>query len=265
MRRLLIAGNWKMNGSLKSITTLTGNLRRNENKKLNIEIAVFPPAIYLAQVKQQLSDSTIYWGAQNLSAQENGAFTGEISATMLQDLNCRFTLIGHSERRTLYKETDLDIAAKFTAALASSIIPILCVGESLSEREQGITNAVVANQINTVLEQVSIKEFNNAVIAYEPIWAIGTGKTATAAQAQEVHAFIRKQLAMLDSSVADKIQIIYGGSVKGSNASELFNMPDIDGALVGGASLVAEDFLQIIAAAQPISERQFSTNPGDST
>jgi triosephosphate isomerase len=265
MRRLLIAGNWKMNGSLKSITTLTGNLRRNENKKLNIEIAVFPPAIYLAQVKQQLSDSTIYWGAQNLSAQENGAFTGEISATMLQDLNCRFTLIGHSERRTLYKETDLDIAAKFTAALACSIIPILCVGESLSEREQGITNAVVANQINTVLEQVSIKEFNNAVIAYEPIWAIGTGKTATAAQAQEVHAFIRKQLAMLDSSVADKIQIIYGGSVKGSNASELFNMPDIDGALVGGASLVAKDFLQIIAAAQPISERQFSTNPGDST
>lgn len=257
MRDILIAGNWKMNGRLKSITTLVGNLRRNENKQSNVEIAVFPPTIYLSQVKRLLSDSTIHWGAQNLSAQENGAFTGEISATMLKDLHCRYTLIGHSERRTLFNETNIEIAEKFSLAQKNGIIPILCVGELLSEREQGITNTVVARQINAVLEQVSISGFGNAVIAYEPVWAIGTGKTASAAQVQAVHAFIRQQLAALNPSISNKIQIIYGGSVKGSNACELFNMPDIDGALVGGASLVAEDFLQIIAAAQPNVERQY--------
>jgi triosephosphate isomerase len=257
MRDILIAGNWKMNGTLKSITTLAGNLRRNENRQFSVEIAVFPPTIYLTQVKRLLSDSAMHWGAQNLSAKPNGAFTGEISATMLKDLNCRYTLIGHSERRTLFHETDIDIAEKFTAAQANGIIPILCVGELLSDREQGITNKVVAKQINAVLEQVSITGFSNAVIAYEPVWAIGTGKTASAAQAQEVHASIREQLAILDPSIANKIQIIYGGSVNGSNAAELFEMPDIDGALVGGASLVAEDFLQIIAATQPNVELQY--------
>lgn len=259
MRDILIAGNWKMNGTLKSITTLAGNLRRNENKQSSVEIAVFPPTIYLTQVKRLLSDSAMHWGAQNLSAKPNGAFTGEISATMLKDLNCRYTLIGHSERRTLFHETDIEIAEKFTVAQANGIIPILCVGELLSDREQGITNTVVAKQINAVLEQVSITGFSNAVIAYEPVWAIGTGKTASAAQAQEVHAFIREQLAALDPSIANKIKIIYGGSVKGSNAAELFDMPDIDGALVGGASLVAEDFLQIIGAAKPNVELQYQS------
>lgn len=248
MRRKLVAGNWKMNGSADSIRQLLHGIKEGAAQVAAVELAVFPPFVYLGSVEQQLSGTAIAWGTQNLSEHASGAYTGEVAGPMLQDFHCKYVIVGHSERRTLYGETDQVVAHKFAAARKLGIVPILCVGETLEEREQGVTEAVVGRQLKAVLDLEGIASFADAVIAYEPVWAIGTGRTATSAQAQEVHAFIRAQLAALDPALASQVQILYGGSVKGSNAGELLAMPDIDGGLVGGASLDPKDFLAIARA-----------------
>ncbi|MDR3221353.1 MAG: triose-phosphate isomerase, partial [Candidatus Accumulibacter sp.] len=211
--------------------------------------AVCVPFPYLAQAQSVLGGTSVTWGAQNLSEHAHGAFTGEVSAAMLQDFACRYVLAGHSERRSIYGESDKLVAEKFAAALASGLHPILCVGETLEQRDAGKTLEVVSAQIDAVLNRVGVAAFSGAVVAYEPVWAIGTGRTATSVQAQEVHAAIRARIAQADAGVAGELQILYGGSVKPANAAELFAMPDIDGGLIGGASLVAADFLSICAAA----------------
>lgn len=249
MRPLLVAGNWKMNGSMASARKLVTGLVEGHNDIQNVELAVFPPFVYLAEIERLLTNTPISWGAQNLSEQQAGAYTGEIAAGMLKDFNCKYVLVGHSERRTLYGESDALVANKFAAAKRSGIIPILCLGETLEERERGTTEAVVARQLDAVLKQEGIQAINNAIIAYEPVWAIGTGKTASPQQAQEVHSFIRSKIAEHDGMIGDSVCILYGGSVKSANAVELFAMPDIDGGLVGGASLDANEFLQIAKAA----------------
>ena len=246
MRSSLIAGNWKMNGNMQSVVELVEGIKAGDDGK--IELAVFPPAVLLTKVGAMLTASEIALGAQNVCDQEAGAFTGEIAAAMLKACGCRYALVGHSERRSLYLESDQLIAARFAAAVASGIMPILCVGESLDEREQGITEDVVARQIDAVIEVSGIDGIARAIIAYEPVWAIGTGKVATPDQAQEVHAFIRIKLAQLDAGVAEQIKILYGGSMNPSNAAELLSQPDIDGGLIGGASLKADDFLAIAQA-----------------
>lgn len=249
MRQKLVAGNWKMNGGLKANLQLLQEVVSGAAELRGVAVAVCVPFPYLAQAQSVLSGTPVAWGAQNLSDKAQGAFTGETSAAMLQDFSCRYVLVGHSERRALYGENDAVVAEKFAAALAAGLHPILCVGETLSEREAGKTVEVVSAQMAAVLDRVGVAAFANAVVAYEPVWAIGTGKTATSAQAQEVHAAIRAQVARVDAKVADGLQILYGGSVKPSNAEELFGMPDIDGGLIGGASLVASDFLAICRAA----------------
>jgi triosephosphate isomerase (TIM) len=248
MRRKLVAGNWKMNGSTGSIRELLQGILGGAAEVSAVELAVFPPFVYLGVVEQQLSGSAIVWGAQNMCDQVSGAYTGEVSGSMLNDFRCTYVIVGHSERRTLYGESDQVVAHKFAAARKVGIKPILCVGETLDEREQGVTEVVVERQLKAVLDLEGIDSFADAVIAYEPVWAIGTGRTATSGQAQEVHAFIRAKLAELDPALASKVRILYGGSVKGSNAAELLAMPDIDGGLVGGASLDAKDFLAIAKA-----------------
>ena len=209
---------------------------------------VFPPFVYLEAVGRQLTGTTMGWGAQNLSEHASGAYTGEVAGPMLKDFGCAYVIVGHSERRTLYGESDQVVARKYAAARKVGLKPILCVGETLEERDQGVTEAVVGRQLKAVLDLEGIASFADAVIAYEPVWAIGTGRTATPQQAQDVHAFIRAQLAALDPALASQVRILYGGSVKGSNAGELLAMPDIDGGLVGGASLDPKDFLAIAKA-----------------
>ena len=248
MRRKLVAGNWKMNGSADSIRKLLQGIREGAAEVAAVELAVFPPFVYLGLVEQQLSGAPIAWGTQNLSEQVSGAYTGEVAGSMLLDFHCAYVLVGHSERRTLYGETDELVARKFAAARKLGIKPVLCLGETLDEREQGVTEAVVARQLKAVLDLEGIGAFAEAVIAYEPVWAIGTGRTATAQQAQDVHAFIRTQLAALDPAVAAKTRILYGGSMKAANAGELLSMADIDGGLIGGASLDAKEFLAIAKA-----------------
>ena len=249
MRQKLVAGNWKMHGGLKTNQQLLQDVVAGVSGLRGVAVAVCVPFPYLAQEQSVLSGTPVVWGAQNLSEQAQGAFTGEVSASMLQDFGCRYVLVGHSERRAIYGETDKLVAEKFAAALASGMRPVLCVGETLEQRDSGKTLEVVSSQIGAVLGRVGVAAFSGAVVAYEPVWAIGTGRTATSAQAQEVHAAIRAQIAKLDAAVADGLQILYGGSVKPGNAEELFSMPDIDGGLIGGASLVAADFLAICAAA----------------
>jgi triosephosphate isomerase len=207
------------------------------------------PFPYLAQAQAALSGSSIAWGAQNVSEQPKGAFTGEVSASMLLDFGCKYVIVGHSERRSLYGESDELVAKKYMAAQAAGLTPILCVGESLEERESGVTEAVVARQLDAVIQAAGVASLGKAVVAYEPVWAIGTGKTASPEQAQAVHAFIRGKIATLDAGIADKLVIQYGGSVKAANASELMAQPDIDGGLIGGASLVADEFIAICRAA----------------
>jgi len=248
MRRKLVAGNWKMNGSTSSIQALLQGILDGADAVAAVELAVFPPFVYLGAVQQQLSGSAVLWGAQNLSEHASGAYTGEVAGLMLNDFSCAYVIVGHSERRTLYGESDQVVARKFAAARKCGLKPILCVGETLEEREQGVTETVVKRQLKAVLDLEGIASFADAVIAYEPVWAIGTGRTATSAQAQEVHAFIRAQLAVLNPVLASQVRILYGGSVKGSNAGELLSMPDIDGGLVGGASLDPKDFLAIARA-----------------
>jgi len=249
MRQPLIAGNWKMNGSRASIKELLDGIKAGIGEVKSAEVAVCAPYVYLADVQQQLEGTPIAWGGQNLSKEEKGAFTGEISATMLLDFACKYVIVGHSERRSLYGEDDQLVAEKFEVARQAGLKPILCVGETLEEREKNITEDVVARQINAVIDHAGVKALADGVIAYEPVWAIGTGKTATPEQAQEVHAFIRKLIADKDGSVADGLRIQYGGSMNAGNAAELLAKPDIDGGLIGGASLKAEDFLTICKAA----------------
>lgn len=248
MRQMLVAGNWKLNGSKQTIRQLVQDMLAGiDDVPATAVVAVCPPYIYIPLVARLLADTRVVWGAQNVSEQENGAFTGEVAISMLQEYHCRYIIVGHSERRALYGDTDAVVAKKFVAVRDAGLTPILCVGETLEERESGITEAVVGRQLAAVREEAG--GFDNAVIAYEPVWAIGTGKTATPDQAQAVHAFIRQTIQASDSTVADKIQLLYGGSVKGSNASELFAMSDIDGGLIGGAALKAQDFLAICRAA----------------
>ena len=248
MRRKLVAGNWKMNGSADSIRGLLQGIREGAAAVAGVELAVFPPFVYLGLVEQQLSGTPIAWGTQNLSEHAAGAYTGEVAGPMLRDFHCAYVIVGHSERRTLYGESDQIVARKFAAARKAGLKPILCVGETLAEREQGVTEAVVERQLEAVLDLEGIGAFADAVIAYEPVWAIGTGRNATPQQAQDVHAFIRSKLANLDPTVASQTRILYGGSMKAANAAELLAMPDIDGGLVGGASLEAKEFLAIAKA-----------------
>ena len=245
MRKILVAGNWKMNGSEAMVTELLGGLLAGSRDGRHVDLAVFPPFPYLAQVRDQLDGSGIAWGGQTLNPVEKGAHTGEVAASMLLDLGCRYVLVGHSERRSIYGESDEDVAERFAAALEAGLEPVLCVGETLDEREAGVTEDVVARQIDAVLQRSGVKAFANATVAYEPVWAIGTGKTASPEQAQAVHAFIRDKFAGLDAIIAGQLRILYGGSVNGSNAADLFAREDIDGGLVGGASLKVEDFLAI--------------------
>ncbi|MFN3751402.1 MAG: triose-phosphate isomerase [Thiobacillus sp.] len=246
MRKKLVAGNWKMNGSLAENAALLAAIKP---ALAGIEAAVCVPFPYLAQAQAALAGSSIAWGAQNLSEQAKGAYTGEVSASMLRDFDCTYVIVGHSERRSLYGESDELVAKKYMAAQAAGLVPILCVGESLAERETGVTEQVVARQLDAVIAAASVASLANAVVAYEPVWAIGTGKTASPEQAQAVHAFIRGKVAALDPAVADGLVIQYGGSVKASNAAELMAQPDIDGGLIGGASLVADEFIAICRAA----------------
>ncbi len=250
MRRKLVVGNWKMYGRLASNQALLQGVLAGVRDLRGADYAVCVPYPYLAQVQGLLQGSNVAWGAQNLSPQEEGAFTGAVAPGMLVDFGCRYVIIGHSERRGLFHESNEIASAKFDAALKAGMTPIFCVGETLTERESGVTEKVVATQLDAVLNRAGAKSLSNAVVAYEPVWAIGTGKTATPEQAQAVHAFIRQRVAQQDSQVAQSLCILYGGSVKAANAVELFGMPDIDGGLIGGASLVAEDFVAICRAAQ---------------
>jgi len=249
MRRKFVAGNWKMNGSLAENQTRLTQLSNALGCLTSVDVAVFSASPYLSQCESLLSSSSIKWGAQNISGFSHGAYTGDVNAAMLQDFGCHYTLVGHSERRELFAETNAQVAAKFMRAQAGNITPILCVGETLQERESGDTVSIISQQIQAVLDVVGIKKMAKSVIAYEPIWAIGTGKTASPEQAQQVHAAIRALLAKNSQGVAQKVQILYGGSVKPSNAAGIFSQPDVDGALVGGASLNANDFIEICKAA----------------
>jgi triosephosphate isomerase len=243
MRPTLIAGNWKMNGSMESVIELVEGIKSGVPG--NARLAVCPPAVYLMKVGGMLDGTDIALGAQNVCDQESGAFTGEISASMLKESGCQYAIVGHSERRALYLESDELVARRFAMAVASGLTPIFCVGETLDEREKEVTEKVVARQLDAVIEQQGISAIGQAVIAYEPVWAIGTGKVATPEQAQAVHKFIRDKFEALDTGVAEKVQILYGGSMNPANAGELLSQPDIDGGLIGGASLKAADFLAI--------------------
>ena len=248
MRQKLVAGNWKMNGGLKTNQQLLQDVVAGVAGMPGVAVAVCVPFPYLAQAQSLLTNTPVAWGAQNLSEQAQGAFTGETSAAMLQDFACQYVLVGHSERRAIYGESDTLVAEKFAAALAAGLRPILCVGETLAEREAGETEAVVRRQLAAVIH-VNGHCISEVVVAYEPVWAIGTGKTATPEQAQQVHAVLRAQLAAASDKAA-RIRLLYGGSMNAGNAQQLLAQPDIDGGLVGGASLKPADFLQIIAAAQ---------------
>lgn len=247
MRQKLVAGNWKMQGSLAANQGLLAAVRAGATG-VKAQIAICVPFPYLAQARSVLEGSAVAWGAQDVSEHEQGAYTGEVSAAMLKDFGCRFVIVGHSERRAMYGDTDSVVAAKFAAALKAGLTPILCVGESLAEREANVTGEVVTRQLDAVIALYGAKSVAGAVVAYEPVWAIGTGRTATPAQAQEVHAVIRARIGT-EAAGAQQLPILYGGSVKPGNAGELFGQSDIDGGLIGGASLVAQDFLAICTAA----------------
>ena len=249
-RKLLIAGNWKMNGALAESRQLVAALRAGASASNKASMLLCPAYVYISAVRDWLQGSSIALGAQDLSNRAGaGAFTGEVSGAMLRDVGCSHVIVGHSERRALYGENDAVVATKFKLAQQAGLLPILCVGETLEQREAGQTRATVERQVTAVLEAAGVAAFGKAVIAYEPVWAIGTGRTATPEQAQEVHALIRTMIAARDATIAAGLTILYGGSVKGANARNLFAMDDIDGGLVGGASLVAAEFLEIYRAA----------------
>ncbi len=249
MRKPLVAGNWKMNGSRDANSKLLSALQDGLGDLQAVQLAVCPPAVYLPEVIDTLSGSNIEVGGQDCSDEASGAYTGEIAGSMLTEIGCRCVIVGHSERRQRQNEDSAWVAAKFVAAQAAGLTPILCVGEQKEDREAGRTEAVVAEQLDAVLDAAGVEAFDRAVIAYEPVWAIGTGLTATPEQAQEVHAFIRNRVAGRDPRVAAELRILYGGSVKADNAAGLFGLADIDGGLIGGASLDADAFIAIARAA----------------
>ncbi|HUO44666.1 MAG TPA: triose-phosphate isomerase [Burkholderiales bacterium] len=248
MRDKLVVGNWKSNGALAANQVLLERIRQEAAQLAGVTCGVCVPYPYLAQTQRVLAESAVPWGAQDVSQYGAGAYTGAVAASMLLDFGCRYAIVGHSERRTLFGESDTIVAAKFEVALQAKLTPILCVGESLQEREAGVTESVVARQLMAVLERSGADAVAGAVIAYEPVWAIGTGRNATPEQAQAVHAFIRGSIAAHTAQAAGTT-ILYGGSVKAANAAQLFAMPDIDGGLIGGASLVADEFITICRAA----------------
>ena len=247
MRRKIVAGNWKLHGTRDFATRLVGEIAATH--VAGVELVVLPPLPYLGDLIEDFEGTPLAFGAQDVSSNEQGAYTGEVSATMLVDVGARYGLVGHSERRQYHGESSELVALKFQAAVKAGLQPILCLGEGLDDREAGRVEAVIAAQLQPVLEQVGVEAFANAVIAYEPVWAIGTGRTATAGQAQAVHAYIRSLIAAHDATIADSLPILYGGSVKPGNAAELFGQADVDGGLIGGASIVSADFLAIAHAA----------------
>ena len=247
MRRTIVAGNWKMNASKESVDKLILGILSGMGE-VSSEVVVCAPFPYLSQVEALIADSQVKLGAQNLNTNSAGAFTGEVSANMIKDFGARHVIVGHSERRSLYGETSSLVAEKVKSALDNDLTPLLCVGESLEQRETGETETVVAEQINAVIELVGIGAFRNIIIAYEPVWAIGTGKTASPEQAQAAHLFIRSLLGKSNENIAQNTPILYGGSMNAGNANELISCADIDGGLIGGAALKAEDFLQICKA-----------------
>ena len=248
MRRKLVAGNWKMNASSAQCRALLAAIVAAP-RPTTVDVAVMPPFPYLALAADMLDGSGIALGGQDCSAESSGAFTGEVAASMLADVGCTTVIVGHSERRQLHGETDDLVARKFVAAQAAGLTPVLCVGETLEERDRDETLTVVTRQLDAVIKRAGIAAFDRAVLAYEPVWAIGTGRTATPDQAQDVHARLRSHVAGIDATIGGSLRVLYGGSVKGGNAASLFAQPDIDGGLIGGAALLAEDFLAIVAAA----------------
>jgi triosephosphate isomerase (TIM) len=252
MRGFLVAGNWKMNGSQAANTALIEGIRAGMPESDTVELMICPPFPYLAAAAELVAGSRLKLGAQTVSEHAAGAFTGETSGAMLRDVGCEFVLVGHSERRALFGESSETVAAKYVAAQVAGLQPVLCVGETLAEREAGDTERVIGKQLEAVLDSAGVGSLANAVIAYEPVWAIGTGETASPEQAQDVHAHIRRLVGARDEALAGSVQILYGGSVKGDNAAGLFSMPDIDGGLIGGASLKSDDFLAIANAAVSI-------------
>ena len=253
MRGYLVAGNWKMNGSNAANAELVDGIVAGMPQSDSVELLICPPFPYLAAMAAKLSGSGVALGAQNVSQHQAGAYTGETAPSMLSDVGCTYVLVGHSERRAVMGESSEMVAAKFQAAQDAGLIAVLCVGETQQQREAKQTEAVVDEQLNAVIDGSGIQAFSNAVIAYEPVWAIGTGLTATPEQAQDVHRHIREVLAARDQDVADAVRILYGGSVKGDNAAGLFSKPDIDGGLIGGASLKSADFLAIAEAAASLN------------
>jgi triosephosphate isomerase len=248
-RRPLVVGNWKMNGTRASSMQLVADILAGLPGDARADVGVCPSAVFIPEVAAALAGKNVRLGAQNVADQDEGAYTGEISAAMLREFNCTLAIVGHSERRAIYGETDALVAARYAKAIAHGVTPILCVGETLEEREANATFKVVDQQMAAVLDLCGVESLKKAVIAYEPVWAIGTGRTATTEQAQEVHAYIRSQIAARDGGVADKLQILYGGSMKPDNAAALLSQPDVDGGLIGGASLDAKSFLAICLAA----------------
>ncbi|VAW63677.1 Triosephosphate isomerase [hydrothermal vent metagenome] len=249
MRQPMVAGNWKMNGSSESVKQLIAGIKDGMGSVNSAEVVVCPPAVYLSRVAGAADGSAIRVGSQNICDQDSGAYTGEISGAMLKEVGCEYAIIGHSERRALYGESDELVAQRFGAARRNGLKPIFCIGETLQEREAGITNEVCARQIDAVIALEGVAALADGVVAYEPVWAIGTGKTASPEQAQEVHAFIRGKIAELSTEVAEGLRILYGGSMNPGNAQALIGQSDIDGGLIGGASLKAGDFLAICRAA----------------
>jgi triosephosphate isomerase len=252
MRRPMVAGNWKMHGSRAANEALLAELEMSLKPEWPVDIVVFPPYVYLTDAARMLQDGRIAVGAQDVCAESGGAFTGQVSASMLRDVGCTHVIVGHSERRRWYHEDDALVARKFAAVLGAGMTPVLCVGESLEEREAKHTEAVIARQLDAVITGHGMGGFAKAILAYEPVWAIGTGRTASPEQAQAVHAFLRDRIHSQDAKMSRHLRILYGGSVKAGNAAELFSMPDVDGGLIGGASLSADEFGQICAAAASV-------------
>ena len=250
MRRKIVAGNWKLHGSRTFATDLVNAIVAGLTADEGADVVILPPLPYLGELIEDFEGRPLSFGAQDVSSNEKGAFTGEVSAAMLVDIGARYGLVGHSERRQYHRESDELVARKFMAAKHAGLTPILCVGETLHEREAGQTEYRIETQLGAIFEHAGPQAFQGAVIAYEPVWAIGTGRTATPDQAQAVHAFIRGEVAARDATIAGSLPILYGGSCKPDNAVELFAQPDVDGGLIGGASLVAADFLAIVAAAR---------------
>ena len=249
MRRPIVAANWKLNGSLEMAQSLVPAIDTHSANHASVDVVISPPFPYLVKTAELITSKNVHLGAQSAAQNSSGAYTGEVAANMLAEFGCKYVIVGHSERREYYGETDEVVAEKFLQIQSAGLLPILCVGESLEQRESGVMQETIVRQVNAVVNKAGIDAIQNSIIAYEPIWAIGTGKTASPDQAQEVHALIRNEIAKQSSSIAEQLRILYGGSVKADNAAELFSQTDIDGGLIGGASLDAAQFNAIVSAA----------------